>query len=92
MPFEKEFLIIDNEFYPNFNNIIGNIAFENNVIFLDYSKSSKWSFIDGHHLDENGAKLFSKKLSNDILEKLQEQEKIQKNPLHQSHILSNKPF
>jgi hypothetical protein len=67
MPFDKEFLKIENEFCPDFNNIIENMAFENNVIFLDYSTLSKWSTFDGHHLDKEGAYMFSKKLSIDIL-------------------------
>lgn len=67
MPFDNEFLKVENEFCPDFNNIIENMALENNVIFLDYSKLTEWSTFDGHHLDKEGASMFSEKLSSDIL-------------------------
>tara|TARA_B110000093_G_scaffold159236_1_gene178821 strand:+ start:658 stop:1590 length:933 start_codon:yes stop_codon:yes gene_type:complete len=67
MPFDKEFLMIENKFCPDFNNIIENIARENKVIFLDYSELSNWSTFDGHHLNEEGAHLFSRTIALDIL-------------------------
>ena len=66
MPFDSEFLEIENKFWPEFDMDIEKITRNNKVTYLNYSKQSDWSNFDGHHLDKYGAKLFTQKLSEDI--------------------------
>lgn len=66
MPFDKEFLEMDNKFWPEFDNDMEKIARNDKVTYLNYSKQSDWSTFDGLHLDKNSAKLFSQSLCNDI--------------------------
>jgi len=67
MPFDQEFLEIENRFWPEFDIDMEKIANDNKLIYLNYSTKSDWSTFDGHHLDKYGAKLFSQRLSNDIM-------------------------
>lgn len=68
MPFDEEYLEIENRFWPGFDSEMKKISKEKKINYLNYSKQSDWSTFDGHHLDIFGAKSFSITLSNDIKE------------------------
>lgn len=70
-------IFIQSPIYSNVKDIsstkvIAGIAKENNAIFLDYFNNKKFNnkpsyFKDGSHLNDEGAKIFSKEIANQIL-------------------------
>lgn len=67
MPFDKDFLELENKIWSNFNNDIQQIAEINNIPYFDYSQTNKeYKTYDGSHLFGESAKKFTKQLCDDI--------------------------
>lgn len=65
MPVDKEFLVVENKFWKNFDSEMENITASESIDYFNFSVN-KWSTYDGQHLDKNGSKLFSRALSDSI--------------------------
>lgn len=72
-PVDNDILNLENNYYPEFDNFIEEIALKNHLNYLNYNnfKSKKFKTYDGHHLDKYGGEIFTnilcdsiKKLSN----------------------------
>jgi len=62
MPIDKEFLEIENKFWNHFDIDMETITKNAEIDYFNFSKNW-WSTYDGHHLDKNGGKMFTTKLS-----------------------------
>ncbi|GAB1452067.1 hypothetical protein MASR2M47_21230 [Draconibacterium sp.] len=67
VPISRELAEIEQSFWPEFNNLIDEIACKSKVGYFDYSmKGELYSTYDGSHLFGAGAKAFTQQLCNDI--------------------------
>lgn len=66
LPIDNEILEVENDFWDDFDSNIKYVSLNTNTTYLNFSKESKWSTYDGHHLDKKGAILFSKELGENI--------------------------
>lgn len=66
LPIDNEILEVENDFWKEFDSSIEAVSLKNNTTYLNFSKELRWSTYDGHHLDKNGAKTFTKTLGDKI--------------------------
>ncbi len=67
MPISKEFFEYEEEYYPEFNQIINSIAESNHIPYFDFNKKSvAYKTYDGHHIDKYSGKVFTKNLCDSI--------------------------
>ena len=68
MPISKEFLKMENSYYPQLNTIINSLANGNNIPFFDFNNSEKllYETYDGHHIDKYDGKRFTQTLCDSI--------------------------
>ncbi|MDO5987885.1 hypothetical protein Q4Q39_10775 [Flavivirga amylovorans] len=71
MPISKEFLNLENSYYPELNAIVDSIAKINETPFFDFNNSGELQYktYDGHHIDKHGGKEFTKALCDSITQK-----------------------
>lgn len=68
MPLDKEFRDLENNYQPNFNFQMDSISKKNNIHYINFGLTdSVCKTFDGHHLDIESSKIFSKRLSDSIL-------------------------
>ena len=67
MPFDSEYLMLENTYWPDFDSLINKISSKTESIYLNYSQQSHWKTFDGHHIHYSEAARFSNKLGLDIL-------------------------
>ncbi|AOW21717.1 hypothetical protein [Urechidicola croceus] len=70
LPLDKDFVDLENNFWKNFDNEMATISENQNVPYLNYTTASNtYETFDGSHLFGYSAKLFTKKLCDDIKNK-----------------------
>lgn len=68
MPISKEYLALENSYYPELNTIVDSVAKNNNISFFDFNNINKLQYqtYDGHHIDKYGGEKFTKALCDSI--------------------------
>lgn len=68
MPISKEFYDLENSKYPKLNTKIDSLAKINNIPFFNFNTDiiNLYRTYDGHHIDKNGGKIFTKALCDSI--------------------------
>ncbi|WP_303317693.1 hypothetical protein Q4Q34_17410 [Flavivirga abyssicola] len=71
MPISKEFLTLENSYYPKLSTIVDSIAKINEIPFFNFNNSDKLQYktYDGHHIDKYGGGKFTKALCDSITQK-----------------------
>ena len=70
MPVKQDILEKEEEVFPKFSSFVASIATSEEVLFLDYThRGDEFTYFDAyHHLDAQGARLFTKLIAKDIQE------------------------
>ena len=70
MPVKQDILEKEEEVFPAFSSFVSSIATSEEVLFLDYTdRGDEFTYFDAyHHLDAQGARLFTKLIAKDIQE------------------------
>ncbi len=90
VPMSKEFLDRENDYWPEFNPLIEDIAAANSIGYFDYSlDGDTYETYDGSHLFGSAAKLFTQQLCNDIKsfkpKYILKNDCLLDNPIHMKH-------
>jgi len=79
MPISKDFLAIEERYFPSFGQVVDSVANQQKVSFFDFNRSTTiYKTYDGHHFDKFVGKQFTKALCDSIL-----------NGKHRDRILKN---
>jgi hypothetical protein len=66
---DKEMLLLENRFYPNFDNFISTTAKQNNIPYFNYTNEYsqiKFKTYDGHHINKYDGVIFTKTICDSI--------------------------
>lgn len=66
MPVDKKILMVENDFWQNFDQEMNFVALRNKVKYFNFSKSNKYQTYDGNHIDKYGGVVFTKELCDSI--------------------------
>lgn len=66
MPVDREILLIENNFWHNFDHEMEYISHQMNVKYINFSESNKYKTYDGNHLDKENSTVFTRDLCDSI--------------------------
>ncbi|PIA77531.1 hypothetical protein BFR04_08815 [Gaetbulibacter sp. 4G1] len=71
MPISKEFLNLENSYYPKLNTIADSLAKINEIPYFNFNRSEilQYKTYDGHHIDKYGGRKFTKTLCDSIIQR-----------------------
>ncbi|QLG46690.1 hypothetical protein [Costertonia aggregata] len=70
MPIDKDFLLLEKKYYPEFNRLIDSITTKNTIKYFDfnlYKGKMPYQTYDGHHINKYDGKKFTRDLCDSIL-------------------------
>lgn len=68
IPASKQIMNIENENFPQFNEIMQNIADKNNLKYFDFSSQyPKFDYTDGNHMYKESGKIFTSQIADSII-------------------------
>jgi hypothetical protein len=67
MPIDPEVLVLEGRYWPDFNEVMGEMAASHGARFLDYSREGDaFETYDGSHLLSESARAFTRRLCEDL--------------------------